>query len=181
MRIRGPGLLEDITDELHEWFIVWYDETGRYDVFPAAKLGGSILIATGQTATPQDYLIENKEKANRKPPERRARVERRPAKEKKEVAGWEMPKSVTLSCLKEANEDFIQNWSLRNEDDNPEQKVYLDIITERLAYELQLEIREIVDELMRAELELLNKALAADRKADNKAKKKKKAKKKGDH
>jgi len=180
MRIKGPGLLEDITDELHEWFVIWYDETGHYDVFPAKKLGGSILIATGQTATPQDYLIEKqkKEKEAKKPPEKKA-----PAKKKikKQVVGWKMPATATLPCLKEANNDFIKNWSLRNEDDNPEQKEYLDMITERLAYELHLEIREIVDDLMRAELELLNKALTADKKAVVKKKKKKKARQKGDH
>jgi hypothetical protein len=174
MRIKAPGLLEDIIDELHEWFVVWYDETGHYDVFPAKKLGGSILIATGQTVTPQEYLIEKQRKDKEK-----KKVKKR-AKVKKKAVGWRMPETATLPCLKEANDDFIKNWSFRDEDDNPEQKEYLDIITDRLAYELQLEIREIVDDLMRAELVLLNKALAADEKVKVKKKKKKKAKK-GNH
>jgi len=32
--------MEDITDEIHEWFVVWYNTLGHYDVFPAADFGG---------------------------------------------------------------------------------------------------------------------------------------------
>lgn len=171
LRIKGPGLMEDITDEIHEWFVIWYDTLGHYDVFPAADLGGSVLIATGQTSTPQEYLMEKLEK------EKEAKKKRRRAEQileakaepvKQEVPGWKMPQTEALSCLEEANEDFIRNWSLRDESDNPGQEEYLDLITEKLCYELQLEMREIVDELMRAELELLNKALQKDRARDKK-------------
>jgi len=48
--------MEDITDEIHEWFVVWYNALGHYDVFPAANLGGSVLIVTGQTLTPEEYI-----------------------------------------------------------------------------------------------------------------------------
>jgi len=79
---------------------------------------------------------------------------------KKEVSGWKMPQTDALSCLEETNIDFIRNWSFRSEK-NPKQE-YLDLITEQLCYDLQLEMRKIVDELMRTELELLNKALLKD-------------------
>lgn len=161
--------MEDITDEIHEWFVIWYNTLGYYDVFPAADLGGSVLIATGQTSTPQEYLMEKLEK------EKQAKVKRRrteqmippkPEPVKLEALDWKMPQTEALSCLEEANNDFIRNWSLRDESDNPEQEEYLDLITEKLCHELQLEMREIVDELMRAELELLNKALLKDRAHD---------------
>lgn len=162
--------MEDITDEIHEWFVIWYDTLGHYDVFPAADLGGSVLIATGQTATPQEYLMEKLEK------EKQAKKRRRmirpvmpaPKAEPKAPQGWRMQQTNALSCLEEANEDFIRNWSLRDESDNPEQEEYLDLITEKLCHELQLEMREIVDELMRAELKLLNKALLKDHAQDKK-------------
>ncbi|KAL0113827.1 hypothetical protein PUN28_011276 [Cardiocondyla obscurior] len=172
LRVRGPGLMEDITDEIHEWFIVWYNTVGHFDVFPAADLTGSVLIATGQTLTPQEYLMEKLEKTNRKgrktekmalPP--KAQV----LKDQEKVLGWKMPQTDALSCLEKTNIDFIQNWNFRNKKD-PEQ-VYLDLITENLCYELQLEMRKIVDELMRAELELLNKALLKDQAQDKKKEK----------
>lgn len=163
--------MEDITDEICEWFVIWYDTLGQYDVFPAANLGGSVLIATGQTATPQEYLMEILEKKKRGKAKRRRIEQIMPAvkaKPVKKAPGWEMPQTNALSCLEEANDDFIRNWGLRDESDNPEQEEYLDLITEKLCYELQLEMREIVDELMRAELELLNKALLKDRERDKK-------------
>lgn len=163
--------MEDITDEIHEWFVIWYDTLGHYDVFPAADLGGSVLIATGQTSTPQEYLMEKLEKEKQAKKKRRGteqmlEVKAEPVKQ--EVPGWKMPQTKALSCLEKANDDFIRNWSLRDESDNPEQEEYLDLIAEKLCYELQLEMREIVDELMRAELELLNKALQKDRVSDKK-------------
>nr|ACE75190.1 IQ calmodulin-binding motif-containing protein [Glyptapanteles flavicoxis] len=44
----GPRLMEDITDELREWFRVWYQEVGHFGTFPAADQGGSVLIVTEQ-------------------------------------------------------------------------------------------------------------------------------------
>lgn len=160
--------MEDISDEIHEWFILWYNTTGHYAVYPAKDFGGSVLIVTGQTVTPQEYLVEKLEeekriRAKRKKTEKPAAA---PEVEPIGVPGWKMPQTKALSCLEEANDDFIRNWSFRNVNDPPQE--YLDLITDKLCYELQLEMREIVDELMRAELELLNKALLKDHSEDKK-------------
>ncbi|XP_024877516.1 IQ and AAA domain-containing protein 1-like isoform X1 [Temnothorax curvispinosus] len=164
LKVRGPGLMEDITDEIHEWFVVWYNALGHYDVFPAADFGGSVLIVTGQTSTPQEYLMEKleKEKQAKAKGRRAEKMAPRPKAEpiKSQVPGWKMPQTDALSCLEEANIDFIRNWSFRSE--KPSEREYLDLITEKLCYELQLEMREIVDDVMRAELDVLNKALLKD-------------------
>lgn len=160
--------MEDITDEIHEWFVVWYDAVGHYDVFPAAELGGSVLIVTGQTLTPQEYLLEKLEKEKKAAKKGKA-VEKPPPKPEPIKPGWRVPQTQALSSLEEANVDFVRNWSLRDESGNPEQKEYVDLIIEKLCYELQLEMREIVDEMMRAELELLNNALSKDHAGDKKS------------
>ncbi|XP_067206227.1 dynein regulatory complex protein 11-like isoform X2 [Linepithema humile] len=168
LRIRGPGLMEDITDEIHEWFVIWYDTVGHYDVFPAADLGGSVLITTGQTMTPQEYLMEKLERKKEAKPKGKI-IEKTtlvPESIKHESHGWRMSQTQALSYLEKANADFINNWSFRDESNNPEQEEYLDLITEKLCYELQFEMRKIVDELMRIELELLNKALLKDLRSD---------------
>jgi len=166
--------MEDITDEIHEWFVIWYNTVGHYDLFPAADLGGSVLIATGQTVTPQEYLMEKLEKEKLQK-EKRVKAKRGiiektilPKSIEPKSHGWRMSQTQALFCLEEANADFIRNWSLRDESNNPEQEEYLDLITEKLCHELQLEMRKIVDELMRVELELLNKALLKDRRSDKK-------------
>lgn len=135
-------------------------------MFPAADFGGSVLIVTGQTLTPQEYLMEKLEKEKRAKDEKKTPPVPKVEPMKSEVPGRKMPQTDALSCLEETNIDFILNWSFRNGKD-PE-KGYLDLITEKLCYKLQLEMREVVDELMRAELELLNKALLKDHEHDEK-------------
>nr|XP_033186317.1 IQ and AAA domain-containing protein 1-like [Bombus vancouverensis nearcticus] len=156
-KIRGPGLVEDITDEIREWFILWYDELGHFYVYPAANLGGSVLIATGQTLTPQEYLVEKMSKGAKETPATKAK----PKKHQPLI-----PQTKTFSLLHEANQYFINNWSFRYRSDDHREKIYHDLIKDELCYELQLEMRKIVDELMRLELQKLNAALKKDYAAD---------------
>ncbi|XP_076633682.1 IQ and AAA domain-containing protein 1-like [Colletes latitarsis] len=158
--IRGPGLIRDITEEIREWFIIWYNETGHFGVYPAANLGGSVLIATGQSQTPQEYLIEKTAKKSDKEQPAKKKVD-----EKKKRVPW-ISTTEAFNLLDAANQDFISNWSFRDESDDSLLKIYGDLITNDLCYELQLEMRKVVDELMRLELQTLNQALRKDYKAD---------------
>ncbi|KAL2740635.1 IQ and AAA domain-containing protein 1-like [Vespula squamosa] len=164
LKIVGPGLIEDITDEIHEWFIVWYNTAGYFDVYPPAELGGSILIVTGQTMDPEEYLMQQiqKMKEKKKPKQKPEQQKEPKAKKQEDNGGWSMPETPLFTCLETANNEFIENWSYRDESSNPLQKPYLDLITDKLCYELQFEMRLIVDELMRLELEKLNEALLKD-------------------
>ncbi|KAK1124363.1 hypothetical protein K0M31_006730 [Melipona bicolor] len=158
-KIRGPGLMEDITDEIREWFIMWYNDVGHFDAYPVAYLGGSVLITTGQTLTPQEYLVEKMIKQTTKVP-----IIMR-AKIKKKKQPW-IRQTKTFSLLNEANQDFTNNWSFRHRTNEYREEIYHDLIKDKLCYELQLEMRKIVDELMRLELKKLNAALTKDYKAD---------------
>nr|AFN42310.1 IQ calmodulin-binding motif-containing protein [Cotesia sesamiae Mombasa bracovirus] len=136
-----PGLMEDITDELREWFRVWYQEVGHFGSFPPADQGGSVLIVTEQAG--QVVPIEG-------PGPDLDRLE-----------------SEALDTLVRLSGQCSENLEL---DDD----VY---------YQVQLQARRKVDELMREELKRLNKALVKDLK-NNKAKSKvpkpkKRKKKKG--
>ncbi|XP_017798509.1 PREDICTED: IQ and AAA domain-containing protein 1-like [Habropoda laboriosa] len=174
-KIRGPGLVEDITDEIREWFIVWYNDVGHFDVYPAANLGGSVLIATGETLTPKQFLAQKSAK------EKKSAAAK--AKPKKKKTPW-MPETTAYTLLDEANRDFVKDWSFRDDSNDRNEKVYHDLIKDKLCYELQLEMRQITDELMRLELKALNRALKKDYAADKrkldipKEKRRKKKKKK---
>lgn len=152
-------MIEDITDEIREWFIVWYNEVGHFDVYPAANVGGSVLIATGQTLTPREYLIEKAAKAE---PDKAKTATTRA---KKKRAPW-MPETKAFTLLDATNQEFIDDWSFRDDLGDPPQKIYHDLIMDKLGYELQLEMRQVVDELMRLELRRLNVALRRDYAAD---------------
>lgn len=154
--------MEDITDEIREWFILWYNELGIFDAYPLAEAGGSVLIATGQTLTPEEYHAAQMRKAEEAKKSNKDGKDKRKEKRKGKEKGGKPEEPKTLKGLREANEDFIVNWSLRDESGNPNQREYLDLITDKLCNELQLEMREIVDELMRLELATLEAALAKD-------------------
>ncbi|XP_048509984.1 IQ and AAA domain-containing protein 1-like [Athalia rosae] len=178
-QIRGPGLMEDITDEIREWFLLWYNELGLFDAFPLAQAGGSVLIATGQTRTPEEFHHDQVQKSEEaKKSKGQNNKGKQESKEKRKRKDDKSPEPKTIQCLREANTEFIANWSLRDDSENPRQKVYLDLITDKLCCELQLEMREIVDELMRLELATLETALAKDEAEEKKGKKGKKKKKK---
>lgn len=162
LKIKRPGLMEDITDEIREWFILWYDELGHFYVYPAARLGGSVLIATGQTMTPQEYLVEKKAKEKEK--EKKAKNEKVKKKKVKKKNYW-MSETKAFSLLNEANQCYNYDWSHRVSNDF-QQKICHDLITNELCYNLQLETRKVVDELMRLELQKLNAALRKDYAAD---------------
>ncbi|XP_078034172.1 IQ and AAA domain-containing protein 1-like [Augochlora pura] len=162
-KIRGPGLMEDITEEIREWFIVWYNELGHFDAYPAESLGGTILVVTEQTLTPQEYLAQKKAA---KPDPKAQQTEVAPKKKKIKHETW-MQETKAFSLLDAANQDFIADWSFREDSVDPQHKIYEDLIKNVLCYELQLEMRKVVDELMRLELKRLNQALKKDCKADD--------------
>ncbi|XP_033336413.2 IQ and AAA domain-containing protein 1-like [Megalopta genalis] len=161
-KIRGPGLMEDITEEIREWFIVWYNELGHFDAYPAESLGGTILVVTEETLTPQEFLAQKK---MTKPDPKAQQPETTPIKKKMKHETW-MAETKAFRLLDAANQDFIADWSFRDDSDDPRNKIYEDLIKNALCYELQLEMRKAVDELMRLELKRLNQALKKDCKAD---------------
>ncbi|XP_051153442.1 IQ and AAA domain-containing protein 1-like isoform X2 [Leptopilina boulardi] len=174
-KIRGPGLMEDITDEIREWFLLWYGELGYFDVYPNAEAGGSILMATGQTQTPEEYAKKIMEKKKNKAQMEKEKTTREKKKgtetevSEKEKKGSKITKSQILPYMREAIDDFIKNWSLREETENQHQTIHFDLINDELCYKLQLEMREIVDEIMRVELNKLVQAVRKDN-AGNKEK-----------
>lgn len=118
-KIRGPGLVEDITDEIREWFIIWYNEVGHFDVYPAAHLGGSVLIATGQTMTPEEFLAakSSKQAKGKGGASGRKTATREKASKKKGRPPW-MPETKAFTFLDDANQNFITHWSRRDDLDD---------------------------------------------------------------
>ncbi|CAG5092614.1 Similar to IQCA1L: IQ and AAA domain-containing protein 1-like (Homo sapiens) [Cotesia congregata] len=137
-----PGLMEDITDELREWFRIWYQEVGHFGTFPPADQGGSVLIVTEQAG---------------------------------QVVPIEGPDSELDRPESEALDTLVRLSGQSSEDLELDDDVY---------YQVQLEARRKVDDLMREELKRLNKALVKDLKKNKvksevpKPKKRKKKKKK---
>lgn len=146
--------MEDLTDEIRNWYLNWYNKLGFFDNFPSSETGGSVLIANGQTLTPEEYLegrkiSEDKEKDKKK------------GKSKKEAKKKSFGDSEALDSLLNSNNEYRVNWQIH---ENEKGDYRLDLIKEDICYELGIEIRKVVDDLMRLELKRLNDALKKDAK-----------------
>ncbi|CAG9827912.1 unnamed protein product [Diabrotica balteata] len=197
LRVVAPGLMEDIGDEIREWFRVWYKEVKQFDNIPPEDKGGTILVVRGETMTPKEFLDEverkrrekvkaggekAKKEKERKEREKLKKAEKdkkkkeleqkkkiaaaKAAKKKKRKPGeyeYDFEEPVADPLYREGMEEHLNIWDLRNDYDNPLEKHYTDIITEKQYLENQLECRKIVDNMMRVELDILNDALDEDR------------------
>lgn len=85
LRVVAPGLLEDIEDEIREWFHEWYVGARTFDNYPPEEKGGTILVVRGETMTPKEYLddYERKRRAKVKAGGQDA-LKQKEAKEKKQ-------------------------------------------------------------------------------------------------
>ncbi|KAF5299568.1 hypothetical protein FQR65_LT09373 [Abscondita terminalis] len=205
LRVVGPRLFEDITEEIRQWFYKFYTEVKGFDKYPDEIDGGSILIVREETPTPKEWLSQqNKLKLENAKGDAKAKAKKQKEKEKKilkqklakekalekkekeqarqrEAAGillLKFEKSKAAELFEEGFEEYKTIWDPKPDHLNPQCKPYMDMITEKRCYEVQLEIRKEVDELMRLELEYLNAALAKDNKKKYKPPKRKKEKKK---
>ncbi|XP_028127821.2 dynein regulatory complex protein 11-like [Diabrotica virgifera virgifera] len=197
LRVVAPGLMEDIGDEIREWFRVWYKEVKQFDQIPPEDKGGTILVVRGETMTPKEFLDEVERKRRekvkaggekaKKEKERREREKLKKAEKEKKKKELEQKKKIAKAkaakkkkrkpgeyeydfeepvadpLYKEGMEEHLNIWDLRNDFENPLEKHYTDIITEKQYLENQLECRRIVDNMMRVELDILNDALDEDR------------------
>lgn len=212
LRVIAPGLMEDIGDEIREWFRYWHTIARNFDKYPEEEKGGSILIIRGETLTPQQWLFDMEKKKNEKQKKKpdKAKLAAEKAKKKKEEAErkkkekekakrdaaiakrkrgkdfeYKLPQSPAMQQFKVGFDEHKRIWDERDDMLNPLEKHYMDLITEDKCYEMQMEVRPKVDELMRLELELLLDALEKDKarlkgkKPKARKKKKNKKKKKG--
>ncbi|KAG5885827.1 hypothetical protein JTB14_017197 [Gonioctena quinquepunctata] len=211
LRVVAPGLMEDIGDEIREWFRVWYKQARTFDNYPPEGKGGTILVVRGETMTPKEYLddFERRRRENlkagralkqKKERERLEKLKKQEAakkkaeaekkkkeseakkKKKKQKFGeyeFEYNETTTKPIYDEGIEEHHEIWDQIDDFANPLEKFYLDVITEDKCYEVQLEVRRKIDELMRIELKMLQDALEADKKRLKGKKGKKKKKNKG--
>lgn len=56
LKLREGDIMEDITDEIRQWFEEWFKGIRVFDEFPWPDEGGSILIVKGETFTIEEYI-----------------------------------------------------------------------------------------------------------------------------
>lgn len=182
LRVIGPGLMEDISDEIREWFYQWYIRARNFDKYPGPDKGGTVLVVRGETFTPEEWIdevervrregVKGGAQAKEKEKKEKERLKKEKDAQKKKEAEilkkereyvkklaktgigfkFQFKPSTGDPLLMEAFQEHKQ-WDLRKMEDNPEEIHYMDLIHDEKCYEMQLEIREKVDELMRYKLQ----------------------------
>ncbi|KAF6203130.1 hypothetical protein GE061_003545 [Apolygus lucorum] len=181
---RGPAMMEEMGDEVRAWFMGYKDQTGKFPDLPTEEAGGSALIFSrqGQAESERSKSTAPSSKESKrggkgkKSVKEKEEVKKRP--EDEEDLGFKMSGSAFLADLMVAGADYEEKWKNLDESKNPAQNYYDDMIRKDKTAEVEAELRKIVDEQLRAELEALQAALDRDRARKGK-KAKKAAKKKG--
>ncbi|GLH14336.1 Spastin [Gryllus bimaculatus] len=179
LRNRGGAMKEEIADEVRNWFIQYEQATGKFPEIPSEESGGSALIfsRTGaeSTISKSTTLSSGRSKKSKKDKEEEGKTKKC---EEEDELGFKMQPSNFLMDMLHSAEEYQDVWKYRDETDNPFQEADMDMIKAEKSIEVEAELRRIVDQLLRKELEVLQAALDRDRARKGK-KVRKSAKKKG--
>lgn len=84
LKLRSPFIMEDISDDIRQWFHEFYKGARNFDRYPEAFEGGTILVVRGETNTIEEFLIEKDKKPEQKAKEKKAK--KKAKKEEKKLA-----------------------------------------------------------------------------------------------
>ncbi|XP_059846172.1 dynein regulatory complex protein 11-like [Hypanus sabinus] len=166
----GPNVKETLRDQIHKWFIECYNSTGKFPDFPSVEQGGSEIIFTENT--PEQLLAEMAAEAEEK---ERSKKETVP-QEKKSAEPKPEGISKFLSNIAQEHKTYTAVWKGRDDSSNLQQQHDVELEKEVKRKEVEAEIRQQVDELMREELRNLRMAIEQDFSEPLKAKPKTKKK-----
>ncbi|KOB67019.1 IQ and AAA domain-containing protein 1 [Operophtera brumata] len=198
LRLREGDIMEDISDEVRQWFEEWYSEVRLFDEYPWPDEGGSILVVCGQTFSIEEFIEwfaeETKrlkaeagspkskeqikaEKLAEKIEKKRIAMDAR-EKERKRLLDFKKSRlnpdgdpgvnlliGTNLEPLQEACNMYEVQWKdidVTNAPLDVLKGYIMYLITESAYQDVQLELRPVVDEMMRLELVLLKSSLKAD-------------------
>ncbi|EDW70357.1 dynein regulatory complex protein 11 [Drosophila virilis] len=201
LQMRSPWMMEDISDHIRAWFEEFYNKTGNFHAYPDPVKKGTVLVVIDETMTP----IEFQETLNKKPMSKeekkklrakikaekkklRDKIKLRKMKEAKRRlklkaagiidVGFILSDSKPIEKIEATMKQFSIDWRNVDEYLNKNHDPIKSWVTEEQLDIIHHELRELVDEYMRVEYELLRKALATDQNVPYKPQKVKKPKKK---
>lgn len=182
---KSEAMMSEMRDEIQNWLLEYYKHSTKLPEFPSEERGGSRLMFSRAGLSSQSSESERSKSTNiskdRNNKKSKSIDSKKKSSEATEVVE-ENPKifkpiqSSFFNDIIHASDEYEETWKIKDESANPGQEAYEDMIVKEKTAELDTELRKIVDELMREELQLLQAALDKDR--AGKGKKVKKAAKK---
>jgi len=191
----APEMAERLSYQLRKWMLNVKEKTGKLPEIPKADHGGISLLVCPSKLPPDvlekgmeaidPELAKRKKKDKKKAADKKkkdAAKAKAKAKKKKKGSGPEplaLGPPPYLEDMVKVNREYNSLWRLRDETTNPEQKHEDYLVTKEKRKLVMWEVRQQVDNVLRAELQILKVALDGKKKKKGKGKKGKGKKGKG--
>lgn len=176
---QGAQMQENIADEIRNWFKEYNRRTGKFPEFPAEELGGSRHLLSRQGTESEISRSsalsskDSKKDKNAKGKDGKPQIKSGDINLEDSIeAKFKPGTSMFLPEMKVGIDEYNEVWKNKDETENFKQTYYEDMVFSDKYSEIENELRKIVDDIMRNELDLLQAALDKDRAAKGKKTKK---------
>lgn len=114
LKFREPFIMEDITDDIRQWFNEFYKGAKAFHRYPEEFEGGTILVLTGETKTVEEFLIEKNKTPEQKKKEKdlKRKEKKRQTKELKKKQEKEKQEEIKRLNLEKKNGPI---WNFNDE------------------------------------------------------------------
>ncbi|GAB1866288.1 DRC11 protein [Camponotus japonicus] len=162
---RSAIMEENIRSEIRNWIDTYFQQTGKIPDLPSAESGGSRMIFSRQgteSTVSKSTAVSSKESKKSKRSKSKKDSETEQSEDETDL-GFKSVPSNFLPELIHANQEYQDIWRDKDESANPMQLPYNDIIEAEKTREVEDEVRIVVDQTMRGDIEALQAALDRDR------------------
>ncbi|XP_011695796.1 PREDICTED: IQ and AAA domain-containing protein 1 [Wasmannia auropunctata] len=162
---RSAIMEENIRSEIRNWIDTYFQQTGKIPDLPSAESGGSRMIFSRQgteSTVSKSTAISSKDSKKSKRSKSKKDSETEQSEDETDL-GFKSVPSNFLPELIHANQEYQDAWKDKDESANPMQLPYHDIIEAEKTREIENEVRTVVDQAMRGDIEALQLALDRDK------------------
>ncbi|XP_029661552.1 dynein regulatory complex protein 11 isoform X2 [Formica exsecta] len=156
---------ENIRSEIRNWIETYFQQTGKIPDLPSAESGGSRMIFSRQgteSTVSKSTAVSSKESKKSKRSKSKKDSETEQSEDETDL-GFKSVPSNFLPELIHANQEYQDVWRDKDESSNPMQLPYCDMIEAKKTKEVEDEVRAVVDQAIRGDIEALQAALDRDR------------------
>ncbi|XP_076656348.1 dynein regulatory complex protein 11 isoform X2 [Halictus rubicundus] len=156
---------ENIRSEIRNWINTYFQQTGKIPDLPSVESGGSRIIFSRQgteSTISKSTAVSSKESKKSKKSKAKKDSETEQSEEETEQGFKSIP-SHFLSELVHANQEYQEVWKDKDDSMNATQLPYLNIIEKEKTEEVENEVRVVVDQALRGDIEALQNALDRDK------------------
>ncbi|KAJ8924583.1 hypothetical protein NQ315_000733 [Exocentrus adspersus] len=172
-------VLEQLSDQIRSWLHEYKTQTGKIPEYTGSERSASRLMLSRQgTDSELSKSTSSKESKTKKEKAVKAVKESKSNEEEEELTS----RAIVSTFVPELNlrkEEYDEVWKNKDESGNPRQFHDKLLIEQEQMADMETELRKVVDEMMVAELELLQDAYDKDRGHKTKRKSSKKARRTG--